>query len=302
MKKYRKVIWDFLICYELGQWDNGRELADDGILLESTLVGTHRGIEEIKSAMHLPEENNISNMVITNLIHREVDGHDLVWCYMHHVTGSYYSKQLFPLIYGGKLYFDICNNRIANIKFELGYEYGNTWMMKEHWRFYEETKNMHLISADILRQDEAVRSAVDTVNQFFWSIDYMDKALFQKICSKDVEIIKSGIDSGIYKINGVFDVDAYLRFEKEYYEQNLYSIHIVDESDINESHKKITCWHLSPGRPGTKHYGTNTIFTQFYDAIIDVELYRDKDRWKIVKVGFTTKSNQVEYSPKLLVL
>ena len=103
MKNYRKVISDFLICYELGNWDNCRELVADGILLESTLVGTRRGIEEIKSAMHLPEENNISNMVITNLIHREVDAHDLVWCYMHHMTGSYYSKQLFPLIYGGKL-------------------------------------------------------------------------------------------------------------------------------------------------------------------------------------------------------
>ena len=43
MKKYRKVIWDFLICYELGQWDNGRELADDGILLESTVKSSYDG-------------------------------------------------------------------------------------------------------------------------------------------------------------------------------------------------------------------------------------------------------------------
>ena len=151
MKNYRNVMSDFLICYELGNWDNCKELVNDDIVLESTLAGTHRGIEEIKSALQLPKEHNISNMVITNLIHREADGHDIVWCYMHHMTGVYQGRQLFPLIYGGKLYFDICNNRITNIKFELGYEYGNTWAMNGIWKFYEETKNTHLISADALR-------------------------------------------------------------------------------------------------------------------------------------------------------
>lgn len=302
MKNYRNVISDFLICYESGDWDNCGELVSDGIVLESTLSGTHRGIEGIKSALRLPEEHNISNMVITNLIHRETDGHDMVWCHMHHMTGVYQSRQLFPLVYGGKLYFDICNNRIKEIKFELGYEYGNTWAMNGNWRFYEETKNMHLISTDVLWLAGETRSLRDMVNQFFWSIDNMDKALFQKICSKDVEITKSGIDSSLYKINGVFDADSYLRFEKEFYAQNLYSIRIVDESDMDAYHKKITCWHLSPGRPGTKHYGTNTIYTQFYDEIIDVEFHMDKDCWKIGKVSFTSKSNQMEYSPKLLVL
>lgn len=302
MKNYRKVMSDFLICYELGNWDNCKELVNDDIVLESTLAGTHRGIEEIKSALQLPKEHNISNMVITNLIHREADGHDIVWCYMHHMTGVYQGRQLFPLIYGGKLYFDICNNRITNIKFELGYEYGNTWAMNGIWKFYEETKNTHLISADALRLGGETRGLRDLVNRFFWSVDHMDRALFQKLCSRDVEIIKSGIDSSIYKKDGVFDVDRYLRFEKDFYEQNLYSIHIVDESDIDPFHKKITCWHLSPGRPGTKHYGANTIYMQFYDEIIDVEFHRDKDGWKIGKVIFTAKSNQAEYSPKFLML
>ena len=73
MKNYRNVMSDFLICYELGNWDNCKELVNDDIVLEYTLAGTHRGIEEIKSALQLPKEHNISNMVITNLIHREAD-------------------------------------------------------------------------------------------------------------------------------------------------------------------------------------------------------------------------------------
>ena len=59
---------------------------------------------------------------------------------------------------------------------------------------------------------------------------------------------------------------------------------------------------FKPGRPGTKHYGANTIYMQFYDEIIDVEFHRDKDGWKIGKVIFTAKSNQAEYSPKFLML
>ena len=33
---------------------------------------------------------------------------------------------------------------------------------------------------------------------------------------------------------------------------------------------------FKPGRPGTKHYGANTIYMQFYDEIIDVEFHRDE--------------------------
>ena len=47
MKNYRNVMSDFLICYELGNWDNCKELVNDDIVLESTLAGTHRGIEEL---------------------------------------------------------------------------------------------------------------------------------------------------------------------------------------------------------------------------------------------------------------
>lgn len=302
MERYRKVISDFFMCCEAGDWDQCRDLVHEDVRLESTLVGTCQGIEKIRGAMRFPEEHNISNAVITNLIHREAEGHDLVWCYMHHMTGIYQEKQLFPLVYGGKLYFDLCGSRIEKIRFELCYEYGNTWMMHSCWKFYEETKNMRLVRTDIFRRDGEARSIEDTVNLFFLAVDSMDKTLFRAVCSRDVRIVKSGIDSNIYTENGVLDVDRYLRFEREFYEQNLYSVHIADQTDIDAFHKKITCWHLSPGRPGTKHYGTNTIFMQFYDEVIDVELYRDPCGWKIESVTFTAKSNQMEYSPKLLVL
>ena len=105
MKNYRNVMSDFLICYELGNWDNCKELVNDDIVLESTLAGTHRGIEEIKSALQLPKEHNISNMVITNLIHREADGHDIVWCYMHHMTGVYQGRTVVSAYLWRKIVF-----------------------------------------------------------------------------------------------------------------------------------------------------------------------------------------------------
>lgn len=302
MEKYKKVISDFFMCCESGDWDHCRGLIHEDVLLESTLVGTHRGMESIRLAMGFPEEHNIGNSVITNMIHRESGAHDMVWCYLHHMTGIYQEKQLFPLIYGGRLYFDICGGRIEMIRFELCYEYGNTWMMHGSWKFYEETKHIRLISTDAFRTEGEARRIEDTVNLFFLAVDSMDKALLQTVCSRNVRIVRAGIDSSIYMENGVLDADSYLRFEKEFYEQNLYSIHIADQTEIDAFHKKITCWHLSPGRPGTKHYGTNTIFMQFYDEIIDVELYRNPCGWKIGKVTFTAKSNQTEYSPKLLML
>lgn len=277
MRSYGNVMPGFLICYELGSWDNCKGLVNDDIVLESTLARAYRGVEGIKSAPQLPKEYNISNMIITNLVHREADGYDIVRCYIHHMTGVYQGGQLFPLTYGGKLYFNICSSRTTNIKFELGYECGNTWAMNGVWKFYEETKNTHLIFVDALRLGGETHGLRDLVNRFLWSVDHMDKALSRKLYSRDAEIIKSGTDSGIYKEDGVFDVDRYLRFEKDSYKQNLCSVCIVDELDIDPFHKEITCRHSGSGRPGTKHHGAGTIYMQFCDEIIDMEFHGNKD-------------------------
>lgn len=292
----KSILKKFLTAYSRSNRDELLSLINDYTQLRSNMVGNAIG-KEIVDKLKLPMDNiNVSIITITNYIEQDY------FCIatFHHMHALDDNQTLYPFIYGGKISLKVRDNIIQAIDMDLEYEYGNTYMMKDYWNLFEAGKKDRYVSCESLNL--YAYSAEEAVYKFFLSLDIMDEKLLQSNITDDIMINRVGVNTDVYKYIGVQGTLDFMKFDKEYFEQNQYSLHIHSIDFIDDCKTHMVAWHLSPGKPGNKHIASHTKFSQFYNEIIDIIVVKEGNCYKVQNVNFKRKENPVQYGYEYIEL
>lgn len=285
----KSILKKILTAYSHSDQDSILELIDEHTQLKSNIVGKAIG-NSIVDKLALEMNNiNVSIISVTNYIEQD----DFCIATFHHMYALDENQTLYPFIYGGKISLKIKNEIIQEINMDLEYEYGNTYIMKDYWDLYESSKDKRYVTSKDLNL--YAHHAEEAVYKFFLSLDIMDKELLEANITNDIIIHRAGVNSDVYKYVGIQEAFDFMKFDKDYFEQNQYSLHIHSINSIDECKIHIIAWHLSQGKPGNKHIASHTRFSQFYNEIIDIIVIKEDDCFKVQNVSFKRKENTVQY-------
>lgn len=285
----KQLLKDFLHAYATGDKEGIASKISEQTTLSSNMIGSATGKTIIK-ALELPMED-INTTVITITNYLEQDQYCLAT--FHHLHAIDYDNMLYPFLYGGKIFLRVMDNVIQDIKMDLEYEFGNTYIMNHHWDLYEACKTQRTITGKEL-QPYSIH-VEEAIYKCFLAMDLENEELFKANVSDDIRIHRTGVNGDVYTLDGKQDIKAFLKKDKGYYDQNQYSLHLHEISKIDELQTHVIAWHLSPGKPGNKHMASHTKYVQFYDEIMDIMLVKEQEFYKVKSIVFKRKENPVMY-------
>lgn len=291
----KELLIRFLDAYRNHDVEKLKTIIREDTELHSSMVGNVNGIEIIK-ALELPFVGNVNHLTFTNYI----EGENVCIACLHHLIGIDEDKVLYPLLYGGKIKLVKEGEELKEIDFQLEYEYGNTFVTKNQWKLYEETKNVSIITVNEIPFDS--QDIKEAVYKFFLSLDLENEDLFKSVTTEDIQIQRNTENNYQYFLDGQADYKSFIAQDKNYYSQNQYSVLIRNCEKTENNEYKVEAWHLDPGRPGNKHLCNSTEYSQFFNEIIRILVIKDIDGYKVKKVTFKHKENPVLYGWTLMEL
>lgn len=285
----KKLLKRFLYAYAHGNSEMLGSLLNEDTLLQSNMVGDAKGREIIDKLSMSMEDINATIVTLTNYLEQ---GSYCIATF-HHLHAIDDKGILYPFLYGGKIALQSADGMISKIWMDLEYEYGNTYSMKDHWTLYEGGKLHRTVKNEGLHTFSM--SAEEAVYKCFLGLDIMDEDLWKTNLCDDIFIHRAGVDGDSYTLQGKEDAVLFMKKDKEYFDQNQYSLHLHEITEIDETLTHITAWHLSPGKPGNKHIASHMKYAQFYNESIDIDVVKESDCFKIKSIKFTRKENPVIY-------
>lgn len=290
----KKILIDFLKAYQNHDKVMINTLIDENTRLNSSMVGQAQG-KKILDLLKIPFQSNVDHMTFTNYIEQD---NECIACF-HHLLAIDEDHEFYPFLYGGKIQLIQGNHALKEINMQLEYEYGNTYVVKDWWKLYAETKNKQMIYVENL--DGHAKNPKEALYKFFLAMDLKDVDLMKAVCAKDIEVIRKTENGTEYGMKNIEDCFSFIEKDKAYYEQGQYSIHIKS-CDLIETGYQIQAWHLDPGRPGNKHLCNATEFSQFFNEIIEAQIFLQNERYVIQRISFKHKENPVLYGWTLMEL
>jgi|GEM_PF-1683346 len=299
MEQIRNIFKQYLHAYMHHQWDGIKDWFDRDTAIEYSTAGSARGYDAITKILRIPDVTfHVLTTTITNTITKSESQYTTLWCIVHHLHGMEVNNALFPLLYGGKYQFvcDFEKQKICSVRFDLEYEYGNTILAAKCWDLYEKTRLKRIIKNDGLYQMERESADIKTVvYKILWALDTLDQELFIQYSTNDVKIIRAGVDGDSYCLFNHKQLSGFMEQDKQYFDQNQYSVSIKEIKEVSNQRTSVTAFHLSPGKPGNKHLGFDTKYTQFYNEIIEMEFLQAEYSWKLTGMTITRKEIPITY-------
>ncbi|MCR4634457.1 MAG: hypothetical protein K5648_10065 [Erysipelotrichaceae bacterium] len=234
-----------------------------------------------KGDLKLPADDfNVRDITVTNLINVN---EKILYGDVHFLFGYDDGSEMFTTNLGYR--FSYRNDE--EVKKDLVYLSGNNYLFKD-FRISEKSgiDNSPLY-------EYAVSNDRELVYLFTWAIDTEDSALFEKCCSDDVYIKRAGVNGDLYELKGKEGIEEFIRKDKAYYRDNMYSLVIEKEND-----EQLLAYHLYPANTGNKHLGSNTRYAQFFNEDIT---FTTKDH-KITKADLRRKERPIIKRQQLIVL
>lgn len=292
----KNLVERFLKAYAAQQKDELAALIMPDTILTSAMLGNAKG-KHILPLLSLPKKAwTTSTITITNYL----EEHDHCVATFHHLCAIEEKNIFYPFLYGGKLYLQGNKHQIHKIAIDLEYEYGNTYVVKGHWKLYEECKHIRYVPTDCFSHDSYGISEV--IYKCFLAMDLLAIDLFKGCVTNDIVIVRAGVNQDAYELVGIDNSEDFLRKDKAYFNQNQYSLHLHEIKELDERTIKVTAWHLSPGKPGNKQLAAHTKFTQFFNETIVLLLVKQGTIYKIKSIQFLRKETPRCYGYDVLTL
>ncbi len=302
MRDSKAAFADFLTMLMDGR--KGEELLGCPVSVRANMFREDREIkvEDFTSFLSMGEEYNVRTAVMTNCMEIKEGEKSVLYATAHHLFAIDEQQQLFPFLFGGKYRFvlDEKGKAAEPVQFDLEYVSGNTILTMGKWLPLEKTFRL-IDNRPLRRAGSLPDEPQQTVYRFFWAVDTMDAEMFRENVSKDIRIVRAGVDGDFYGMEGIGETEAFLQKDKSYYSQNQYSIHIEKVDYRDDRHVCIQARHLYPANTGNKHLGSQNKFSQFYNEILTLELEKE-DRWRVRGAEFKRKENPVPYGYRTLEL
>lgn len=306
MEQIKNIFKQYLSAYMRNQWGGIKDWFDSDTTMEYSTAGSARGYGAITKKLMIPDVTfNVLTTTMTNSITKSKSQYTTLWCVVHHLHGIDVNNELFPLLYGGKYKFiwDFEKQKICSVQFDLEYEYGNTIWVSKYWDLYEKTRYRRIIKNDGLYQIELESADIKTVvYKILWALDTLDQELLIQYSTNDVRITRAGVDGDSYCLFSHEQLSGFMEQEKRYFDQNQYSVSIKEIKEASNQRTSVTAFHLSPGKPGNKHLGSDTKYTQFYNEIIEMEFLQAEGSWKLTSMTITRKEIPIMYGYELIEL
>lgn len=309
MSRAKKIFGEFLVSYIKNNLQNMKEYFDDDTYIQFSTVGTCTGFQSISEKLTWSKEFATTFCTMTNVM-EFCSGDDFTICAtVHHFLSNEKRNELFPLLFGGKymLRYDAVREKIIGIQFDLEYEFGNVWLVKDYFQLYAPKAvrlidNRLLLESQILPEnpndEEKIRNLI---YRFFWALDTMDENLAGSCVAKTITIERDGVKNDKIRMTDSKNLLAFMEEDKDYYDMNQYSIRI-NHIDVEGEIAHIEAQHLSPHKTGNKHLNVSTKYNQFFDEDMSVECIKEEGEWKIGKVGVKRAADLVYIGYELLEL
>jgi len=238
-------------------------------------------IADGKGQLQLPGDDfNVRDITVTNLLNVN---DQQIFANVHFLLGYDDGSEMFTT----SLSYKVSYQSDEKTAMDLYCISGNTYLFKEFKIRKEKTiDNTPLYSYP-------VRSYQDLVSLFAWALDTEDTVLFERCCSEDIYILRAGVNGDGYELQGIADCAVFMKKDREYYRDNLYSLVIEKESG-----DEVLAYHLFPANTGNKHLGSNTRYVQFFNEDV---VFTISDL-KIRKVIFRRKERPLVKRNQLIIL
>ncbi len=231
--------------------------------------------------IRLPADDfNVRDITVTNVLNVNDEA---VFADVHFLFGYDDGSEMFTTNLGYR--FSYRNDE--EVGKDLVYLAGNSYLFREFHISEDKEIDNRLLHAFVPTDGH------ELISLFAWAMDTEDLELFRKCCSDDIFIRRAGVNGDHYELKGIADALSFIRKDKEYYRDNMYSLVIEKEGE-----GEILAYHLYPANTGNKHLGSNTRYAQFFNEDITFTI----SNHKICKVVFRRKERPIVKRQQLIVL
>lgn len=304
IREIERVRQEFTEKIKSNDFSGLEKIVCSDVMAESSVTGRGEGIKAVEKLFAYPgpqpfyTKANAENCIVRYEKDRAQQSFHLILMYaVHDRKGHFHFMQ-----YGGTFVLSCRKTegqwKISRILFDLCWQDGNTYWTKD-WKMpdFHEPWNYRPV---IQKEDSVIRSVPccayertdeeqikECLYSFGWVTDSEDYELLREIAVPDLKIIDG------YHNQYVESADEWTEFLKgiNYKEPRLHHTYRVREITIEGNRAEAEMSRLEPNRIGSKAIGEHNYFMDWFTMDCNIELIKDREKWKIGTVEFIKHIN-----------